>query len=161
MNEVCHAARAYLRAAEVVYVHQSKKSEKWLFIPEWFVVYHLCFISIELFMKSLLVTIRYSLGDNKDGPCIEGIEHAYNGHSIKLDKLSPSDVDALRQFLTDTQWALLCSITNGDNAKIELTRGRYPYETKEKNNGFPRGDDGRKLAKSWLDLARSISEFCA
>ena len=154
-NPVLDAARAYLRAAEVVH-EDVRKKVGFLYVQEWYVVHHLSFIAVELFLKSFRVTVSYPPVTDDSGPEYELFEHAYNGHNVQLDKLRRDERESLQRYLTESQMNLIDSISSRSNAAHELSRGRYPYET---NRSFPLEDAGQKLAEKWLSLAHSLSQY--
>lgn len=159
-SEVFRAAQAYLRSAELIYEQQVKLSSHWMSMPDWFVVHHLSVISTELFLKSLKVTIYHPPVRDESGPDYEIYEHAYYGHKVQFDRINKDDIEDLRNHLSSHQFQILKSMENRDAARAEISRGRYPYQTL-KDSGFPAGDAGRNLAEEWLNLARSLSDFCS
>lgn len=152
-NPVYLAALAYLDAAKLIYRDESGKNG-FFAIHSWFVVHHLSFIAVEVFLKSFRVTVSHSPVMDESGPEFEEFEPAYTGHHAQLESLDSGDKEALVEHLSKDQFELLMSISDRKVASTELSRGRYPYET-----SFPSGDEGRHLAERWLGLALALSKY--
>lgn len=99
-NPVLYAARSYLRAAEVVRDAECKRIG-FLEIQEWYVVHHLSFIAVELFLKSFRVTVLHPPVTSDSGPDFECFEHAYTGHHAQLDKLVDGERERLQRYLSE------------------------------------------------------------
>lgn len=150
VNEVWQAAESYLEAAKVVSETQERRVG-WLEVQEWYVVHHLAFISVELFLKSRTARGQVARPFDEDTPEFEGFSTQKSGHNKPT--FSNETEAALRAALTVSQIDLLDQMN-----KETLAKGRYPYEVpKADGKGFPAGDLGRLEAYAWMDLADAIS----
>lgn len=150
INEVWQAAESYLEAAKVVSEMQEGRVG-WLEVQEWYVVHHLAFISVELFLKSRTARGQVARPFGEDIPEFESFSTQKSSHNKPT--LSNEREAALRAALTHNQLELLDQMNKGT-----LARGRYPYEgPKADGKGFPSGDLGRVEAYAWMDLADAIS----
>lgn len=154
-NSAKRAANAYLKAAETLYQVELTKGGFW-YIAEWYVIHHLAFISVELYLKAFnahIVTDSFSSDQ----------ETTFIQTETKHQDLSAARDPRLLRYLKPHHQATLSKLTH--DGKEELSRGRYPYEAIETDGSqelierFPAGDTGRALTDEWLDLARALRDF--
>lgn len=153
-NPINLAATAFLEAAESEFARETAKAGFWA-LQSWFVVHHLSVIATELFLKSLTsATVSHGRVASEDGPDDMVFKPAFDGHRANHDKLPAAELSA---FLPSHLCGLIASYSVAD-----IQQGRYPYEPDCKgsySSRFPSGEDGRRLAQDWLELARKLSEF--
>ncbi|WP_095444223.1 hypothetical protein [Ochrobactrum quorumnocens] len=155
INEVRWAAQAYLSHAENAMKFELGKVN-FLDINHWYIVHHISYISVELFLKSFYAKLtvhieedfeitddyRYEFSDN-----VYVKNFAPDGH-FDIHKNYPEDLlNALKEFISVEEWQIVESMSFD-----ELTRGRYPYE---ENSQYVSEED----AFSYLSLARKLSKF--
>lgn len=151
-NSARCAANAYLKAAEMLYKAELAKGGFW-YISEWYVIHHLAFIAVELYLKAFNANIVTDSFSSDPETTFTQTEKSHEDLSAASDPrilrwLKPSQLNTLLQL-----------------GKEELTRGRYPYEaiedpaSDELIERFPSGDAGRYLTEEWLDLARALQNF--
>lgn len=154
-NSARYAANAYLKAAETLYQVELAKGGFW-YVSEWYVIHHLAFISVELYLKAFnahIVTDSFS--SDQETTFIQTDE----GHK----NLSAASDPRLLKYLEPHHLKTLSKLDRDGTA--ELMRGRYPYEAIEISGSqelverFPAGDTGRALTDEWLDLARALRDF--
>ena len=83
----------------------------------------------------------------------------YRGHNLQVENLPDTIIAELNQFLTAECFALVDNLKEVLFAKSNLFAGRYPYEYHNGKPRFESGDEARKSAEQWLDLARSLAKF--
>ena len=152
-NPVFEAVAAYLDSAEILYAVETAKNG-WLDLKTWFVIHHLSVLATELFLKSFHVTVKHGPVTSPDGPDEMTYAQAFGGHKPGLEAFPQDVVDSLKSHLPARLFDLM-----GTLSTAELNRGRYPFEADGDRTRFPLGDDGRVLAESWLNLARTLSTF--
>lgn len=170
-NKIRDTADAYLEAAQVMSDRKQKNTGNFWEVSSWFVVHHLSYISSEIYLKSFASYSVYLVEDSPIDPDTEPYEvscyveekesepkmYRILGHGDIFDKLLPEVRSHLEKTLCSGQMDLIRGMKDS-----ELSRGRYPYETENKegvSEKFPSGEEAQKLATKWLDLARSLSEI--
>ena len=154
VNPVFEVACAYVDSAETLFLNECGKDKKWLYVPNWFVVHHLSVIATELFLKSFKVTVSHGPVTSPDGTGDEIHKHAFSTHEADLNSLPEAVVADLKTHLSEELFTLMQSLS-----KIEIARGRYPYEDVDGENRFPPSDAGRVLASDWMKLAKELKDF--
>lgn len=159
-NEVANTGRAYLDAARVYRIRLMRKTRaSWLFVPDWYVVHHLSFISVELYLKSFGATDCHTLQGDESGPFDQFTVPGYHGHKLNDKGIPSSILLELRTKLSLGQYQLLNRLREKNFTGGELAVGRYPYERKDNQQGYPSGVEGRQRAEDWLALAKSLRNF--
>lgn len=159
-NEVAFAGEAYLDAARIYRIRLMRKIKAiWLFVPDWYVVHHLSFISVELYLKSFDAMIYHTHEGDESGPFDQFTVHGYYGHRLKDKGIPSSILLEIKSTLSVDQYSLLDRLREQKFTNAELAIGRYPYERDEKRQEYPSGEDGRQRAEDWLTLAKSLRNF--
>lgn len=160
INEAAIAGEAYLDAARIYRIRLMRKIKaRWLFVPDWYVVHHLSFISVELYLKSFGAMNFHSHYGDGSGPFDEFTVHGYRGHELKDQGIPSSILLELEGTLSVDQYSLLDRLRKREFSKAELSIGRYPYERDKTRQEYPSGEDGRQRAEDWLTLAKSLRNF--